>query len=749
MMRFMILLVLAFVAGGVIGHLLAWGRMNDERRELYADYEARKQEWLTMGSARKDVPAVTPDAEVLPAASEPPLGDALKAIAVEPAPAGGGEIRGTARTEAGQPVAGVRVRATPFRPGRTAGRQMRDTLPPGTPSLEDAVREFVRVEAWRRQRIAEGVSGEDGAFVLCGITDDSYQIDGWLEGHDVSPGRWRREGWRAGDTADLTVAVLVELRVTIRKPDGSVPVSATLHLNGSASGRKSNRIDTWWADTPRVLLSPGTYDVRPETGPDREWTCAAQSAVLEAGKPPVELDFLLVARRGIRGRVLVPAHESLSAVRVVCAPADPGSAPDLRRLGEHRNGTFAAPHEDWSFAFHDLEPGTYHVAAGRDSRRMDAAVVVEVRDAMVSADIALPPVPAAETFTARVFDPAGKALSGATFTGGVRTGNDRTSNSLTVLAEKDGVYTVAAWAGDGDRMRREAGNPSVEWFVAAEYPDYAPVTVSGGAPGGPELTIRFLAAARLVVAMPGFGASTLKGKVRIDASKVDPSGLDGTSSSREMPDNGRVTLERLSPGRWRVAAFAGSKWSTRTLIHAPEIDLVAGENAVTLPLPVLHALTVVLDAKNAGEPVTLRSDRERGPWFQSHATVADDGRAVFEDVPAGVYEVQARRGKMEVTLPGPETVVFRALVLNALRVRIRDAAGRMAAAGFRDGDLIIGLDGVEFPDEEAMTAALRASTAKDEVTCLVLRNGTVIEVRAPTSVIGRRNSGGETRPVSR
>ena len=96
-------------------------------------------------------------------------------------------------------------------------------------------------------------------------------------------------------------------------------------------------------------------------------------------------------------------------------------------------------------------------------------------------------------------------------------------------------------------------------------------------------------------------------------------------------------------------------------------------------------------------------------------------------------------------------VTFEPKPINALRVTVRDPQGALAQAGFRPGDLIIGIEGVEFTDEMHMQELLLGAMSKGPVKALVLRDGGRLEIPMDIKkMFGKDgNGGGEFEPAGR
>jgi hypothetical protein len=131
----------------------------------------------------------------------------------------------------------------------------------------------------------------------------------------------------------------------------------------------------------------------------------------------------------------------------------------------------------------------------------------------------------------------------------------------------------------------------------------------------------------------------------------------------------------------------------------------------------------------------------------------EGGRAVFEGLPAGEYQISGSgalpRGQMRVNVPGQTTVRYEPQTVNAYFVRIRSPEGYAAKAGLREGDLVVGIDGQEFTSEAQMGALLTLAREKEECALLVLRGRRTLTLRGDPKRLWGRDSGATLQPTSR
>ena len=100
---------------------------------------------------------------------------------------------------------------------------------------------------------------------------------------------------------------------------------------------------------------------------------------------------------------------------------------------------------------------------------------------------------------------------------------------------------------------------------------------------------------------------------------------------------------------------------------------------------------------------------------------------------------------MEVVIPGAPTIEWAPREKTVMAVRIRDQKGGISEAGLREGDLIAGLDDVQFSSTEQMIEAW-GKALEGEKTIHVLRGGKRLSFRVEMSKLRGRQAGGSFVP---
>jgi hypothetical protein len=266
-----------------------------------------------------------------------------------------------------------------------------------------------------------------------------------------------------------------------------------------------------------------------------------------------------------------------------------------------------------------------------------------------------------------------------------------------------------------------------------------------------DLSIRFEAPASLVLTVAGYAGSGFEGLVNVSlASSGDgvrrstrgPSPVGGGGLSPE----GRLSMKPLVPGSYEVRLTVRVGEHEAVPVASAPIVLSTGENAHTVKLPPLYEVTV---EGLPGRSATLRpKDRSWSVWGLD----VKEGQLMLRGLPAGSYVVEAMgEGHMEFRVPGPRVLKFAAKPINALLVRIEDETGALARAGFRTGDLVIGVNGKTFENMRQMQAALLGASGDEPPRLLVRRGGRRLEIGVDLRTVfeDREAAGGRLEPATR
>jgi hypothetical protein len=718
-------------------------------------------------------PATATNREVANVPAAAPITDArvselIERIDIEPMETkfGIGAITGSVVDESGAPLAGAVIRIERQESGRggTDASEIGGAVPEPE-SIEDVVRRAAERFETRRANRREAQSDISGQFRIDGLGEANWSVVAYLEGYELSS-KTRLYRVATDSVLSFTARRVVQIPVRVVEASGAVPEAVFLQCDPKTDGARRQRLE-WTPDRAFLRLGVGGYTIQAHwmevmTSGESERSSEALELTVSATEAHEPLHFELRGRAGIRGRIRV-SGESVGADRLIVRmmPLAPGQDVDLEQLRRTRTIEHAGPNEEWTFT--DLEAGRYVVGTARDySAPIAVHRVVEVADEMVVCDLELPPIDLAKSLTVMALDAHGVAVEGLDLHLGSKEERMYFFNSGgNALRTPDGAYIVElepklaeAYFGNGDSNdeytlyanHRELGNR--EFDVAR---------------GTTELTITIATPGTLMVAVPGYQGSGLEGRLTVACTKLTGGKPDGRIffPNRELLDaDGTKELEGLEPGSYRVLLTLQAEGSVRSYYDTRTLDMTevvisAGENRAVLNIPALYDLRVRWPDGKAGARLWLKPEDDSVTQLgQLNVQLDEDSLALFEEMPAGHYMLTTGGGVstlyMRVTIPSDE-LEFAPIAVDCLRVVIEDDTGDYAKIGLRTGDLIVGVDGVEFdgtPSRSIFSELYRSKSAS--LILLVERGGERIELSVRGSDVGDgSHRGGELVPDQR
>jgi hypothetical protein len=663
---------------------------------------------------------------------------------------GQGAVTGRVTGPDGAGLAGALVRVVRVTSSASRSSSL-GSGPPVQDDLEEVVRRAVERHVRERSNTYEALSGADGSYRVAGLPEANWRVAAYLEGYALEA---------VGDTYDIPTgsvvdyhaAPVLEVPVRIVGTGGRSVSEADLVLERHLGGHTREETVRWSADEPTVRMLPGRYEVRAVAGLREDRGSEPVSITLEAGERPEELLLTLRDRLGIRGRVLDGPGERVEGQSMMARllPLAPGQELDLERLGN-------ADRTEWvrssrTFAFLDLEPGTYAVGASWGwSAPVAVHQVVEVVDGIVELDLQLPSIDEQEFLRVRVLDGQGANVPGVNFQFRHERGGGSSSSGLQPLTTASGEYLLSVPRGTREAYFAGTEGHSFQLQVTAGSTGAATVDLAAGQL---DLTVSLATPARLEVTVAGYGGSGYEGRLDVSASPVG--GRTTFSRGEALSAEGVKLIEGLEPGDYRVVLRLRPKgegsfgWGKE--IAATDLTLVPGENLATLAIPSLHSFRVLSGDAKEGANLSLRAVGDASDFTSYHRTEFDaDGVALFEEIPAGDYVLSgsfAGGSTMEIRVPTGD-VTYEPKPVNALRVTIRDEAGDLHRIGLRTGDLVIGRDGREFEDMkdlQGLQVLMQSKSAEFEL--MVQRGSQVLTFPVKGSDIGDwQTFGGDLDPA--
>ncbi len=678
------------------------------------------------------------------------LRDALEEISPPVVQQGRGRFTGHVRTKAGEPLAGVRVRAE-------ASSAFRPDADPDAASSGDVERiavEAVKSFHWRRASTRETRTDASGAYAIDGLVADwRYDVradaDGWRI--DTAPGHHRHDEL-PGSTIDFLAVAVVDLHVAVRHQDGTEAFAAYVHTTrGDNQGRHR-----WSPRSPRISIEPGSYRMRAVAGDEGELASSWVDVTLAPGVEPDPLTLVLDPRPGIAGRVIFPAGQGSNHAVVRVLRFTGQEPPTEARLLQDGQNQWASESSGYRFTFNDLESGRYLVGAGRDWQALVVTAIVEVGDGLVSIDLEVPPLDPGRYVVLRVLGPDGEALDDLSISTRYVTGTGSHGRGATMLKQDDGSVWVLHEPPDD-----VADQKDLRSFLSVQSKQYGQKEVEYDPESAEEVVVEFAEPATVEVTVLGYAASGLEDRVSVhlvDRQQTEDGGVRSqtVAQSREgsLDAAGRQTIGPVEPGEYILALqLSSGRHRHRTIAELPVV-LESGPNAASITMPRLHNLVVAFE-ETSGVRVNLQmtSTRTGFSTFES-ATVDETGRVVFDGLPPGEYRVRAWggsvQGEMVVQVPAAGEVPFEPTQFNALRITVTDPDGYLARVGFRDGDLAIGLEGVEFENTQQMQLLAATAMVKPEVKFMVARGRQRLTITIETAKMrDPRSLGGNLEQATR
>jgi hypothetical protein len=226
---------------------------------------------------------MSPDAAVASSVTAPTGDDEL------PPAIGDGVIRGAVKSETGEPIAGVEVRAVPWPP--RAWDDPPDDRDGDDLAADDAVPRFERERRWIDAARRATRTGADGRYQLDALADVKWKLRAEGDGFDIDPGGWRGREEKVGATVDFVARPAVEFPVEARLPDGTRAQRASVRF--SRQGKNSRRDDREWRpDWTEARMPPGVYQVTGTAGDDDRYGLVPFTLDVRRGMPPATLAFV-------------------------------------------------------------------------------------------------------------------------------------------------------------------------------------------------------------------------------------------------------------------------------------------------------------------------------------------------------------------------------------------------------------------------------------------------------------------------
>lgn len=645
-------------------------------------------------------------------------------------PPGQGTIRGSVKTIDGTPVADVVVVFTPSGKSRSRkkDKRMDENGRPIVRSSAEVAKEALEVHLDRMAGRREVVTGGDGKFRIDELPDSGTGLIGFYK-----PGFIFGESivgsdmpCQIGATIDVLARPSSEVEFDVVAAEGAPLDDAVVLIEYAAGGRTRTTNVTWTRAEPTIELAEGAFTVWAQPSDDDfSVSDKVRGAVPLDAATPQPIVLRLRPRLLIKGRVVFPDGQIQGDYDVALVLLAKGQAPlsnelflkaEKKSVNRRQNAGI--------FRFDDLAPGTYQVAVTFGNAVVVGSITVEVVDRPVDVELKCDGFSAADYFVVRAIGPGNSPLA-----------DTRVTNpSERAFSTAPGVFYVAR---KGDPRRKYPGmpdGPDEKMTVTVLSQQYGSKSVDVVPQKDDEVMVKFAAPARLVVKIPGASTHPLASQFKVvlrlaNAGPWDWGSLDDVSTTHK---DDAWTIERLQPAAYRVALETGDKWAGGQTLISTDVNVVPGDNEVTLAIPSIGGLTVTFDPRVKANWVSLMGIGE-GANRNFVPGTAKDGKWLFESVPGGVYELQAQGGTeieaIVVSIPDTKELHVEYRPANALEVVSLGTKGTAAPqSGIEFGDVILGTPEEEWKKNPNQAIWGIIGSESDPVTLRVLRGGRVQDV---------------------
>ncbi|MBI4569882.1 MAG: hypothetical protein HY719_15930 [Planctomycetes bacterium] len=611
--------------------------------------EPERMVWSPQPSDEATTPAGAPAARALQEAPAP--------AATSPEANGNEFVKGTVRTQAYEPLAGVRVRIRPdLSPPENRGGQtpVRAIEGEATSALLDRIHQRY---AWAR----ETTTDRDGRFRFERLPFGWTVVEPRLAGFAFrSGGQHSQARVKTSAVLDFIACAVATLDVDIVLPDGSRPPDADIVLEDRDQS-SNQRSHSWTTESPRLPLEPGRWSMRvrgqlPDGTGFNGWK-EEIAAPTEGTATKVRIEAVLQA--DIWGHVDVAAGLQPGEVTVACratgGSSDGVEPPDVN----YTRCVSVSRSEGYQFRFENLAPGAYEVGAAYRCGVSDDGVAnadsdwtsVTLGARSVRCEIRLPEIVPPDYLLLRVTDSTGAPAPDARVST-YRLSSDSAERDYRDQREEpipcaDGsVWYPRPFEGSPSDDEERVRGAAVLWVDAGASGE----AVVDCPPGTRRLHVRAQKPAEVNVVIDGYNAEAARGTVRVHVVPARQDlchwARDEGSSVVPSPENidsdGQVRVRYPLRGQVEVDVLVVSSdaYGTRHSWRYSHPASVHGESCeIHVPMPRLHTLSLRNVPASAQQVVAASNERET-PYFVRRGNKDESGTWTMTALPEGQYRVQ-------------------------------------------------------------------------------------------------------------
>jgi hypothetical protein len=717
--------------GGVVGFLL--GQPGESPRVTIpeATYEDVSRAELPPPQLQADPiqPVTTPKPDVSFRA-------ALHNVEIGEVPTGQGTITGRVATLDGQPVEGATIRARlGIPPSRFAA---------GEASVEDELEDYVRRRRWQEAGTRAAVSDKDGSYVLNGLDPlREYQLAAQHESYIVEPAQRGFARNSAGDVVNFVATPSIALDVVLLFEDGTPVPDGQIDRTGTGTDGRSRNYGgmAYLAPFHRLIVRPGKWTITGRHGPGGLYSGKVDVETI-AGEGPRRLEIRLEGKAAIVGLLTLPELFIGQRASIRLQQDPPAGPPEAEsNLTGARSARVDIRATQESFRFNELESGSILVTIGRgfgpfgdQGPNIAAWQDVEVSRGENTVRLTVSEPERAEYIVVRVYSPGGETLTDVAFKLSMRRENSGASTTTTTLKHPDGSYWIHRSAPD---VRWGGSDLGENWWYVLEATsaEFGQREVRYERADTHVVEIRYVAPAHLTLNVPGWEGHDNRADMRWSVVAPDEAGelplgrrMRGSDTGLDAP----FRFGPLEPGEYDVVLMLSlDDRSNRRELVRRRVNLLAGENTLSLTVPALHSITV-----RVPDHVPVRylhlwpRDTQPTAGRRSDNIVLElrEGRATVAQLAPGTYRLVGDIGESSVSVPTSGEIVFDPPRYNAVLLYNIRPGGQIEALGLRNNDLLIAIDGEEVMEALSTISLYNKVQDKTQTTWAILRNGAQLEV---------------------
>ncbi|MBK9385060.1 MAG: carboxypeptidase regulatory-like domain-containing protein [Planctomycetes bacterium] len=676
-------------------------------------------------------------------------------------------ITGVVRDIAGQPIAGVLVRARPSGENYWRERQLddmaqwpRDGSPPPV-DLQRMLRQAAQQFARNDGKLREVTTDEQGAYRLEGLSAESWRIEAYAKG-------WRlrstiSEDPRAwpGQKIDFAGTRLERLSIAVKDPSGAPLARACIDVITPNQGEEQR---LWTQEDPWIWMPPGSYSLRARSKPGQGPSSETVAVAVDPGVAPPTVELVLREEARVVG-VLSGEVVTRFGSRSLSVEVQDGSAVQGMEWeyynGSGRRGRSVEIEEidgELRYRATGLKPGKHKLRVRLARGLLLHEREIDVPSGELRVDLELALDAGARVLEAVILDGAGLVQLDASLRVQAR-GERGPGESVVCVSAGEGRW----WLVHSAKLMEKANEGS---FVAhAQSPRLGPLQQSYKPLQEERLELRYSEPAFLLVRMSGPAPKGVMIQVALQVERTNESEPQEEEPSSMLGDSTELAFGPLRTGRYKLIVRGSQRDWNFFPLHEEMIELRSGRQERSVPLPELHTINVRVADAQQGQSYrgsVWRADDPSSSFRTSFSVT--NGVGELAGLPTGRYEAElqergpggARRETFSV--PGTAELVFGPANPNAtpklaVRVDLQDPAGRAARAGLAQGDLIVGIGGKRFEKIEEVQPRFSGAPyylSGGTIPLDVERSGSVLRIDVEVDVLMyQQNSGVRFRTPGR